>query len=59
VFIVYCFLFVFSLYHLVMNKVVHWERSFVMSVPVRVLIQRFSAVLRHDCFVDEVAGHSS
>jgi len=24
-----------------------------------VLIQRFNAVLLHDCFVDEVAGHSS
>jgi len=24
-----------------------------------VLIQRFNAVLPHDCFVDEVAGHSS
>jgi len=24
-----------------------------------VLIQRFTAVLLHDCFVDEVAGHSS
>ena len=23
------------------------------------LIQRFNAVLLHDCFVDEVAGHSS
>ena len=26
---------------------------------VSVLIQRFNAVLLHDCFVDEVAGHSS
>jgi len=24
-----------------------------------VLVQRFNAVLLHDCFVDEVAGHSS
>jgi len=24
-----------------------------------VLIQRFNAVLLHDCFVDEVAGYSS
>jgi len=24
-----------------------------------VLIQRFNAVVLHDCFVDEVAGHSS
>ena len=24
-----------------------------------VLIRRFNAVLLHDCFVDEVAGHSS
>jgi len=24
-----------------------------------VLLQRFNAVLLHDCFVDEVAGHSS
>jgi len=24
-----------------------------------VLFQRFNAVLPHDCFVDEVAGHSS
>ena len=24
-----------------------------------VLIQRFNAVLLHDCFVDEVSGHSS
>ena len=34
------------------------EGSFLFQ-RLSVLIQRFNAVLLHDCFVDEVAGHSS
>ena len=34
------------------------EGSFLFQ-RLPVLIQRFNAVLLHDCFVDEVAGHSS
>jgi len=34
------------------------EGSFLFQ-QLSVLIQRFNAVLLHDCFVDEVAGHSS
>ena len=34
------------------------EDSFLFQ-RLSVLIQRFNAVLLHDCFVDEVAGHSS
>ena len=34
------------------------EGSFIFQ-RLSVLIQRFNAVLLHDCFVDEVAGHSS
>ena len=34
------------------------EGSFLIQ-RLSVLIQRFNAVVLHDCFVDEVAGHSS
>ena len=34
------------------------EGSFLFQ-QLSMLIQRFNAVLLHDCFVDEVAGHSS
>ena len=34
------------------------EGSFLFQ-RLSVLIQRFNAVVLHDCFVDEVAGHSS
>jgi len=34
------------------------DRSFLFQ-RLSVLIQRFNAVLLHDCFDDEVAGHSS
>jgi len=34
------------------------EGSFLFQ-RLSVLIQRFNAVLLHDCFFDEVAGHSS
>ena len=34
------------------------EDSFLFQ-RLSVLIQRFNEVLLHDCFVDEVAGHSS
>jgi len=34
------------------------EGSFLFQ-RLSVLVQRFNAVLLHDCFVDEVAGHSS
>jgi len=34
------------------------EGSFLFQ-RLSVLIQRFNAVLLHDCFVDGVAGHSS
>ena len=33
------------------------DGSFIFQ-RLSVLIQRFNAVLLHDCFVDEVAGHS-
>jgi len=34
------------------------EGSFLFQ-RLNVVIQRFNAILLHDCFVDEVAGHSS
>ena len=34
------------------------EGSFLFQ-RLSMLIQRFNAVLLHDCFVDEVSGHSS
>ena len=40
----------------------HWRLSNTFSnnnKRLSVLIQRFNAVLLHDCFVDEVSGHSS
>ena len=35
------------------------QLSFFLFQRLSVLIERFNAVLLHDCFVDEVAGHSS
>ena len=36
-----------------------WPTCVNLRHRLSVLIQRFNAVLLHDCFVDEVAGHSS
>ena len=46
------------LYHCIvyMKKGLH---KTILFQRLSVSIQRFNAVLLHDCFVDEVAGHSS